>query len=425
MRALSLALAIVLTAAVLCLESAPALAFDEFSDGYSPSNFVVRADHLTLTWKGELEIEFHDIEGEGGPGHDSPTDTKTLGTRSPFVELDSFWLAIRLGMGEHVGFFSFLDFRTDAARLGAAWADFRMDGPDWLHHHIEAGYHTPFVKVDRRTERYPLIATAYWRESELHLTYEARLDLAHRTALEAGLALAMMRPLAPAGIQESTTEVGTINILGLGSARTFSGNGPVGGARVSIESFGISLEAFGFVGKMAAEGGTDVLRSALPNYRYLDGGDETDRYGDFGWAGARLGYHDHNIHFWAEGIIAREDLLTRYGGYAQLSYAIPLPAPGGWFPALEPLVRVETFRIQDSTEIQSNGQALRSTAPINAVSWDYDVLTLALISQLYRDLLRLRIEYYFIQERNGVAALNLEDISFANNELLIQLELRF
>ncbi len=425
MRASALALLIALAAAALCLESSSALAFDEFSDGYSPSNFVVRTDHLTLTWKGELEVEFHDIEGEGGPGHDSPTDTKTLGTRSPFVELDSFWLAIRLGMGEHVGFFSFLDFRTDGARLGAAWADFQMTGPTWLHHHMEAGYHTPFVKVDRRTERYPLIGTAYWREPELHLTYEARVDLARRTALEAGLTLAMMRPFAPTGIQESTTEAGTINILGLGSARTFSGNGPVGGTRLAIESFGVRLEAFGFMGQMAAEGGTDVLRSALPNYRYLDGGGETDRYGDFRLAGARIGYHDYHVHLLAEAIVAQEDLLTRYGGYAQLSYAIPLPTPGGWLQSLEPLVRVETFRIQDSTELQSNGQALRSPANINAVSWDYDILTLALISRLYRDLVRLRIEYYFIRERNGVAALDLADVPFANNELLLQLELRF
>ncbi len=418
-------LLLIASTAVLFLGGAPAFAFDEFSDGYSPANFILRTDGLSLTWKGELEVEFHDIEGEGGPGHDSPTDTKTLGTRSPFVELDSFWLAIRLGLGEYVGFFSILDFRPDGARLGAAFADFRMASPGWLHHHMEAGYHTPFVKIDRRTERYPLIGTAYWREPELHLTYEARLDIARRTSLEAGLTLAMMRPLAPTGVQESTTEAGTINILGLGPAETFSGNGPVGGARLSLESFGVHLEAFGFVGRMAAEGGTDVLRSALPNYRYLDGGDQTDRYGDFRWAGARLGYHDHNIHFWAETIVAQEDMLTRYGGYAQLSYAIPFSIPGGWLPALEPLVRVETLRIQDSTALQSNGQALRSTAPINAVSWDYDILTLALISQLYRDLVRVRIEYYFIRERNGVAALSLNDVPFANNELLLQLELRF
>ena len=45
MRASALALLIALAAAALCLESSSALAFDEFSDGYSPSNFVVRTDH--------------------------------------------------------------------------------------------------------------------------------------------------------------------------------------------------------------------------------------------------------------------------------------------------------------------------------------------------------------------------------------------
>ncbi len=412
-------------ALLICLIAMPVRAFDEFSNGYSPTNFVLGDDALTLTFKGELELEFHDIEGEGGPGHDSPTDTKTLGTRSPFVELDSFWLAVRLGMGQHVGLYSILDFRPNDARLGAVFADFRMRSPHWLSHHLEAGYHPPFVKVDRRTERYPLIATAYWREPELHLLYEARAELGHRTSCTAGATLAMMRPLAPAGVQESTSESGTINILGLDGARTFSGNGPVVGARLGAETYGVSLEAFAFLGRMAAEDGTDVLRSALPNYRYLDGGGTSDRTGDFGWAGARLGYHDHNVHLWVEAIVAKEDLLTRYGGYAQLSYAIPLPAPGGWFPALEPLVRIETFRLLDSTDLLSNGQALRSSAPINAVSWDYDVLTLALLTQAYKDLVRLRLEVYFITEHNGVPALGIADTAFANNELLLQLELRF
>lgn len=407
------------------LAAGPAAAFDEFADQYTPRHFMLGDETLSLTIKGELELEYHDIEGPGGPGHDSPTDTKTLGTRSPFVELDSFWLALRLGMGELVGLYSILDFSPTGARLGAVFADFRVQAPGWWSHHLEAGYHTPFVKIDRRTERYPLIASAYWREPELHLVYEGRVALARRTALELGLSLAMMRPLTATGVQDSTQQAGTINILSFGPARTFSGNGPVVGARLQFATHGVVADAFGFMGQMAAEGGTDVLRSTLPNYRYLAGGSEGSRYGDLLWGGARLSYHGVGIHAIVEVIAAQEDLLRRYGGYAQFSYEIPLPIQSGWLPAIEPLVRVETLRIQDSTEPLDNGQALRSSAPINAVSWDYDVLTLALIARVYRDWVRVRAEYAFIQEHNGVPKLGQPDAPFANNELLLQLELRF
>ncbi len=402
-----------------------ALAFDELSEGLAPTHFLLRSGLLTLVFKGELELELHDLEGEGGPGNDSPTDTKTIGTRSPFVEIDSFWLAPRLGIGDGLAFLSLLEFRPDGARVGGAWADVLLSGPQRLEHHVEAGYNSPFVKIDQRTERYPLIATAWWREPELHLAYEAAWSPTTDVRLLGGVSLAMMRPLAPAGVQESTSHPGTINILASAPARAFSGNGPVCGARLRLDAFGTFVEAFGYLGRMAAEGGTDVLRSALPNYRYLDGGDEQGRYGDFRWAGARLGYSGYGAHALVEGIASREDLLQRYGAYALISYEVPLAGGTGWFVSMEPLVRAETLRIEGSTRISESGHALRSTAPVNASSWDFDVMTAAVIARLYGDLLRMRVEYYLIREHNGVPAQGVDNVPFRNDELLVQLELRF
>jgi len=414
-----------LVALLVALRPCGAAAFDEFSDKRSPTSFMLTAKDLTLVIKGELELELHDIEGSGGPGHDSPTDKKTLGTRSPFVEIDGFWLALRVGVGQHIGVFSVLEFRPDGAGVGAVWADARWTGPARFAHHVEAGYHTPIVKIDRRTERYPLIATAFWRESELHLAYEARARLAHRVQLDLGASLAMMRPLDLAGVQESESQAGTINVLGLGPARTLSGGGPVGGGRLGLDVYGAFLEGFGFVGRLAAEGGTDVLRSALPNYRHLDAYHEGNAYGDFFWAGGRVGYRGQGVHAWVEGIVSREDLLRRWGAYAQASFRIPLPVPGDWLPAIEPLVRVETFRIIGGDRVQASGHALRSTAPANAASWDHDALTLALIFEVFRDLFRVRVEYSFLRERNGVPGLDVSNEPFRNDELLVQLELRF
>ena len=422
-----LALALALAGASFALPVRPASAsFDEFAEGYSPTNVEIAARWVVLTLKGEVELELHDLEGEGGPGYDSPTDTRTIGTRSPFVEIDSFWLAVRVGFGEGLGAYSVLEFTTDDARVGAVWFDFRATAPGWLEHHAEVGYHTPIVTIDRRSERYPLIGTSYWRQPEVHAAYEAVFTLAERVRLEVGLSLAMMRPLDLAGVQESTHQRGTINVLTYGASRVFSGNGPVGGGRLRLEAWGAFVEGFGFVGKLASEAGTDMLRSGFSNYRDLDGHPaDGDGPRDFWWVGGRVGYADHGVFALAEGIYSREGLLRRWGVYGQLSYRIRLREEPSWFHALEPLVRYEVYRIVGSTEVQESGRALRSTAPINAVSWDWDILTLSLTAQVYRDILRIRLEYYFIWEHNGVSALDIAGESFRNDELLVQIELRF
>lgn len=402
-----------------------AFAFDEFSDQRHPARFTIGNDWPRLTIKGELELELHDLEGPGGPGHDSPTDTKTIGTRSPFVEIDSFWLAFRLGLAPAVGLYSFVDFRPDGARVGAVFVNFQAHGPGWLAHRVEAGYHTPLAAIDRRTERYPLLATALWREPELHLAYEAGLELGRAGNLLAAASLAMMRPLTLAGVAESESVKGTINIISAGRARPYSGNGPAVAGRLRYDLHGAFLEGYGLMGRLAAEGGTDLLRSALPNYRYLPGAKGTGRSGDYAWAGGRLGYHGHGMHLWAEGAAGREDRLVRYGGYAQGSYELELPGVAGWFRSVEPLVRVETLRIDGADQVQDSGVALRSPAAANAASWDYDILTLALMGRLYEEFVRLRVEYAFVRERNGVAALAIAPAPLANDELLVQLEVRF
>lgn len=418
--------ALLALATLLVVPQRARASFDEFADSHSPTNIEIPARFLVLTLKGEVELELHDLEGEGGPGFDSATDTRTIGTRSPFAEIDSFWLAVRIGFGEGFGAYSVLEFTADDARVGAVWFDFRVEAPGWLQHHVEVGYHTPIVTLDRRTERYPLIGTSYWRQPELHAAYEATFTLAEQVTLELGASLAMMRPLDFAGVQESTHQPGTINVLSYGSSRVFSGNGPVGGGRLRLTAWGAFVEGFGFAGKLASEAGTDLLRSGFSNYRDLDGYPaEGDGPRDFWWVGGRAGFHGWGVHALVEGIYSREGLLRRWGLYGQLSYNIRLRETETWFHHLEPLVRYEVYRVLGSTTVQDTGRALRSTAPINAVSWDYDVLTLSLITQVYRDILRLRIEYYFIWEKNGVPALDIGDEPFRNNELLVQIELRF
>ncbi len=410
------------------LWAAPALAFDEFSDERAPSHFELGAGDLRLIVKGELELEAHDLEGRGGPTFDSPTDTRTIGTRSPFVEIDSFYLAVRLRLASGLWANSEVAFGPTSTQAESAWFDLLLAGPAWLSHHLEAGRHTPFVAIDRRTERYPLAGTMYWREPEMHLTYEAEARPKDPVGASLGLSLALARPLGFAGVQDSDAQRGTINVLTYAAERVYSGVSAVAGGKLGLRVHALLLEAFGFAGRLAGEGGTDVLVSSFDNYQDLKGfntEDRTQQNRRLLWGGGRLSFAGAGVFAVVEAIASRESLLARYTGYAQLSYRWQRDAEATVVRSLEPLVRHELYRLAGSSQVQASGRALRSPSLSQAVTWDLDITTVALICELYRELVRARLEYYVVREANGVRDLGIASTPFRNNELLVQLELRF
>jgi hypothetical protein len=424
-RISSISAALSIGLVLLCAAPVAAVERDEFDDGRSPTHFVFASEHLSLTLKGELEVELHDLEGQGGPGFDSATDTLTIGTRSPFVELDAFWLALRLRFGAGIAVNSVLEFSTTGARLGAVWADWQVTAPCWLAHHVELGYALPIAAIDRRTERYPLVATQFWRSPEMHLAWEGRVLPDGPVTIDLGLSLAFMRPLHLMGVQDSTAQTGTINVLAAGSAETFSGNGPIGGGRLRVSAYGAFIEAYGFLGALSDEAGTDVLRSAFSSYRQLPGYDaEAGGSHDYHWVGGRVGYVDHGVYVWAEGALSKEGLLSRQGFYVQASVAIPLGLEV-FLHTLEPLVRWERVAIEGSDTVLSSGRALRSPSLIDAVAWDWEVWTAALAVSVYRDLVLVRAEYALLFEDNGVPDLGMPSEPFRNDEFTLQVQIRF
>jgi hypothetical protein len=305
--------------------------------------------------------------------------------------------------------------------------DLRARWPARLAHHLEVGLQTPFVAIDRRSERYPLIATVYWREPEVHVIGETQLELGHRASASVGVSLAMMRPIGRAGVQESTAQTGTIAVVAYDPAAAFSTRAPVVGAKAELATCGAAATVFGFAGRLGSERGTDALRSSFPNFAILPGYAADDAVEDatFHWYGARLSFSGYHLHALVEAIASRESFLRRYGAYGQFSVELPLRAPDAWFHTLELLGRYELYRLRGAKRVRASGEALRSPAAHRAVTWDFSATTAALIAVAYRDLLRLRLEYYWIAEDNGVPGLSIDDDPFANNELLAQLELRF
>jgi hypothetical protein len=400
----------------LVFAALPAAAYDAFADRLTPTHFVIEGDQgLRLLLKSATRLRLNDLEGEGGLGKDSATDTATLGTRSPHATLDGLDLALRLETEAGLGFRAALTF-TDRVRPTGAVLDYRAQVAD-IDLHVEAGLNYPIVARFYQTAREPLTSRVYWGGQELHVAAEAHRSHG-RAAWWAGASAALMRPLGARLINDASPR-GTVRVLSYADAAPFSGVSPVVGGRLGGALGPVSLEAFGFVGRLSAEGGVDELRNRMPGFALLPAfkdGDPRDQDPSFAWGGGRLVLDHAGFEAAIEGIASRESLLTRGLLSAELGYALP------W---LELRARLEHYRLFEGPRPVTQTRALRAVDPSQAVTWDWDTLTLALASDVYLDVMRVQLEHTVILERNGAPALGIADVPLRNDETLLQLLLRF
>ncbi len=415
--------------ALLCgittLMGAPrqAFSFDEFDTLYAPPRFALHYRDLTLEIKGRARLGLHDLQGDGGPGYDSPTDTATIGTRSPFVELDSFDLALRLNWLETVWFNTNISFLTDSTSLSAIYFEYRDEINDWYSHGIELGYLSPVVATDRHTARYPLIAIDYWKNPEYHAAYAAKFAFTDDIALSLYASASFMRPLRQEPIHGSPTYAGSYTTLSYGSAKPYSGNSESGTFMLRFQAFGFGADAFATIGKIVNAKGLETLYSAYPYYRSLDDFNNDKSEATVWWAGGRLQYNGYGVHLLAEAIASEEQLIRRAGLYTQGSYTFYRDSD--FFNELELLVRYEQTWTLNSTKVSALNTSLRTPEVSNAISWDHQIVTLAARLRILYDILSLRVEYSFFMEQNNTPKLDMHNLSIDDNELLIQLEARY
>ena len=298
---------------LLCL-STPALGYDAFSEARFPTRFFIDgADQTRLVLKGQTGLAWRDLEGRGGPRHDSTTDTATLGTRSPHFALSGARLAVRVELPGQLAAYSAFAFTDVGARLESAWLDYhRRVGPWRLH--AELGLNQPFVGDDWGTARAPLAARIYWGRGEAHATTVVTYG-GDTLWIRAGLSGAMMRPLESAPVNDAAQRRGTIALLAYGPARAYSGNAPIFGGKLGVGGPRGQLEVFGYVGTLSAAEGTDALRNRIGGFALLPGfdGDDPHRQDSTAWwAGARADWRLGSVRARFEGIRSQESLLFRH-----------------------------------------------------------------------------------------------------------------
>ena len=330
---------------------------------------------------GELEIEFVDTQ------RDVETDEP-----KPHFQIDRLKLSPKVKFSEqNVSLKADIDIDTDGAELDEVYIKFSKLP---LKSSLKIGLEDMFLKPDIKTERYPLAATAFWRQEETGIFLKSRfyspfyLNLSYCNGLELD--------------DKKTGEDNSYKIIGVDKRnKDFSdqmelvlglGADLYLGKRGMLDVLGfyfsgdLSDADIAFLNKKVS--GYNSTESAL--YRY----------------GINLDYSIEEFNLFLQFIRAEDGALNRYAWYIQPSYKFNLPWDWRYFNSHTLLVRYGRLHLMDIDEVFGD-----------PLTWDRDELTLAFIPEIYKNI-KLKAEYTINTEETGNGKID-------NNEFLIQLELGF
>lgn len=152
---------------------------DEIERGYARG--IVTLGGAELRLGGKLEINFVDTENEEDPIFGGPTDNP-----DPHLLFDRLRLepVIDVGRGLEVAGQIDLVPEDGSSLLKEGYASYRFRADEfwediwWLRSSVQIGLDDRFIHIGpaaRVTESYPLIGSAFWREEEIGIIWEARL----------------------------------------------------------------------------------------------------------------------------------------------------------------------------------------------------------------------------------------------------------
>ncbi len=353
---------------------------------------------LGIQLGGEVEMEFVDVEGEGGFSNQDLTNQKVK-TRSPHMRIDKAVLSTKIFYSENLTYEIEFRFGDDGTRVDKHFA--RLKLPD-ANTRIELGKNRPFVKTDRRTEGYPLIGTAFWKGREYHLTSETEMKLDDDINFLGGLSFGMKRPIGT----DDALEDKSFKMLVYDDYADKDGQTFEYGVKLGLEAYGFSALGWYYTSELIDDFDWKIqLSQNLQEYDRL--GDRTDK--THYWFGGRAGYDGNNVHLRGEYIQSQDGLLPRFGYYAEGSYLLEIEDFLG-IQGFEPLIRYGELEVRDHRENLGNPN-----------TWDRMLTTIAFITHIDNNL-KLKTEYYLLDEKTGGAA---PEDKVKDDQLVVQINFNF
>jgi hypothetical protein len=373
-----------------------------FSQDEEKKNLLFATESgLGIQFGGEVEMEFVDVEGEGGFSNQDLTLQK-IKTRSPHMRIDKAILGTKIFYSDNLTYEIEFRFGDDGTRVDKHYARLNMPA---LFTRFELGKNRPFVKGDRRTEGYPLIGTAFWKGREYHLTSDTEYSLGEDVELIGGLSFAMKRPIGT----DDAAEDKSFKMLVYDDYDNKDGQTFEYGGKLGLEAFGFSALGWYYTSELIDDFDWKIQLSQNMQ-AYDDLGDRTDltHY----WYGGRIGYDGCNIHARAEYIRSMDGLLPRFGYYAEGSYFISQVSDVLHVKGIEPFIRYGALNVKDHPRQLGNPN-----------TWDRQMTTIALLTHI-DDYLLLKLEYYLLNEKTGGDPATNED-KVKDDQLLIQINFNF
>lgn len=336
---------------------------------------------------GELEYEFVDTGGDG-------SDDK------PHFQFDKFVLQPKIKIGDSLTLDAqiYIMERGADTKLNEIHAKFtELPLGSW----IDAGLYERWLKShhSRKTEGYPLLGTAFYRDDAMTLTWGGEFE-----PLYWMLSVGNGYEISNKQVAEDTADNNDI----------LHDNHATGGLSDNLE-YGINL---GLKYDFAGAGKVDLLA-----FYYADELSDADRTylesnlsgytlpnnelsgNDKSRIGLGLKYKLADATLYGAYIDAKDGNLDRDSWLLEGSYNFKLDTDREWFTGIEPVISYSDYNVDNT----------KTTA--TPLSWNREKWIFATIIDLYKDT-KLKLEYYINQEDTGGSGVD-------NDEFLAQLEVKF
>ncbi len=354
---------------------------------------------LGIQLGGQVEMEFVDVEGEGGFANKDQT-VKKVKTRSPHMRIDKAIFSTKIFYSDNLSYEIQFRFDDSDAKVDKHFATLKL--PAW-NTKFEIGKNRPMIRTSRRTEGYPLIGTAFWKGREYHVTSKTGIEVNDDVNFNFGGSFAMKRPFDTDDVAEDKSGF-TMFVYGDNKSKD-EGQTFEYGFSGGFEAYGLYGQGWYFIGELMDKSDWVTL-SEVPGYA------EPNYFAEFDkthyWFGGRIGFDQSGFNTRAEYIKSEDGLLPRDGYYAEASYIIDVR---DIFPvqSIRPLVRYGALNVRDVNETS------------NTNSWDRQLTTFAFLSEI-NDFLNFKIEYYLVDEITGASG---ENKNVKDDQLLFQFEFNF
>ena len=374
-------------------------------------NIVTRLGE-SITLGGELEIEYVDTQNYNHPlagATDEP---------NPHLQIDHLRLIPRVRFTREIYGQAQLNFNSRRSRLKEAFVTFdRLDiGP--VRSRAKLGLDDRFMKPNRRTENYPLVGTAFWRDETIGLFWRSRVgkrsEASGRFSLHLSVANGYSLNFREIGEDEGVTTPS--NILHEDRNESDFGGSPEWGIGLeyekNVEGVGdLELITFAYFDEVSD---TDVaFLQSFNTFSLVGGPAYTSNARHRQLLGAQARFRRDGFRVLGHVTEGIDGKVNRWGWYVESSYEFEFKEPLLFDKYLH---RVQPFVRYGRLDIQVDGVPANPALPL---TWDRDRWTFAVISRITRRNVRLKVEYTL----NGETTRGIGSVD--NNELIVQLELRF